>query len=131
MQPSKRRRRFHIIMAAVLAAIIVGAIAIVVDIQYSYVNVEVEGSPDASFILRYDSTNITLPASQNATVAVLPHANVTIIAITNSSYAVSGWSVTGANYRTEANGTINFLTGSGGSAILVSVKLSKVTGRVG
>ncbi len=124
MDPGRRRRRFYLITAIVFAAILVGAAAIVLYIDYSYVSVKINGSPQVSFLLAYDSTNVTLSASENATIAVLPHANVTIVATVSPNYTISSWLVSGVVFR-ERSGIVNFITGSGGSTITVSVQLKQ------
>lgn len=121
MQPGQRKRRFYVITAGVFIAIVAAAIAIVAITEYSYVNVEVHENTHVSFVLAYDSTNVTISSGENATVAVLPSANVTLTAVVDPSYAISGWVVTGATYHQETGDAISFLSGSGGGTISVSV----------
>jgi hypothetical protein len=91
------------------------------------VNVEIQGNDEASFVLAYDSTNVTLSVSENATVAVLPNANITITAVVNPSYVVTGWTVTGTKFHSQGNNSIGFLAGPGGGTIMVSVSLANRT----
>ena len=124
MQPSGRsRRRFYIITAGVFAAIVIAALGIVLYYDYSYVNVEIAGNDNAYFVLSYDSTSVTLNVSESATIAVLPHADVTVTAVVSSPYAVSGWTVTGATYTRVTNDSVSFMTGSGDTTIQVSIEL--------
>lgn len=119
-----QRRKFYAITAIVFAAIILVAVAIVVYIDDEYVNVEITGTANASFVLAYDSSNVTLPVSQGATIAVLPHANVTVTAVLGPAYTVSHWDVTGASFHQEGSDEINFLVGPGGSTVRVSAVLT-------
>lgn len=131
MDTQRRRRRFYLITAVVFAVIIVAAVGIVAYFDYSYMSVEIYGNNNASFVLSYDSTNVTVSIAENATVDVLPHANVTLTAVVSSGYVVSGWVVSGATYRSVANDAINFVTGGGNTVITVSVELKAVPGGSG
>ena len=123
MQPEKRRRRFYLITIGIFIAIISAVVVIVVYTDFSYASVAVSGPSSVSFVLAYDSTNLTLSAGQNATVAVLPGANVTLTASPVSPFIVSGWTVSGANYHAVGQDTINFVAGGGGNTVRVSVQL--------
>jgi preprotein translocase subunit SecY len=121
MEPT--RRRFYVITVAVLLAIFLFAAVILVYTEQSYVKIEVTGTNQAYFVLSYDSTNVTIPLSQNITVEVLPSANVTITAHPNATYSVSSWHTSGAEVLRTGNDTISLLTGQGGSTIQVSAVL--------
>lgn len=118
-----KRRRFYIITAVVFLTIILGTVVIVVYTEYSYVRIEVTGSDHAHFLLSYDSTSTPIPLSQNYTIEVLPHANVTIVAYPDASYVLSSWHTSGAQVLKTGNDTIDFLTGQGGETITVSAIL--------
>ena len=122
MEPT--RRRFYALTVVILLAIAVAAVAILVYTEESYVKVEVTGTDAAYFTLSYDSAQATIPYSQNYTIEVLPHANVTLLAHPNATYAVLRWETSGADVLRTGNDTINFLTGAGGSTIHVSAVLS-------
>ena len=126
-----QKRRFYIITAVILAAIFLVAGGIVVYIDDQYVNVQITGTPNASFVLAYDSSNVTLPVSQGATIAVLPHANVTITAVLGPSYTVSRWDVTGAGFHLDGSDEIDFLAGPGGSTIRISAELANQSAGAG
>ena len=117
------RRRFYAITIAVFLAIILFAAIIFVYTEDSYVKIEVTGTDHAYFVLSYDSTNVTIPSSENVTVEVLPHANVTIAAYPNATYSVSSWHTSGAQVLRTGNDTISLLTGQGGDTIKVSAAL--------
>ncbi|MGA2663856.1 MAG: hypothetical protein ABSF83_02830 [Nitrososphaerales archaeon] len=123
MEPN--RRRFYALTAAILLVVAVVAVAILVYTEDSYVKVEVTGTDAAYFTLSYDSTQATIPYSQNYTIEVLPNANATLVAHPNATYAVVRWETSGADVLGTGNDTINFLTGAGGSTIQISVVLSK------
>ena len=123
MQTRQRRKRFYVITVVVLIAILGSAIFIVEYFDNSYVKIVVTGTSHSSFVISYDSTSVTLSASENATVEVLPHANLTITAIPATSYAVAHWDVNGANVTQRSQDTINFLTAQGGTTIHVSAEL--------
>lgn len=117
------RRRFYAITAAVLLAMFLIAGAILVYTEDSYVKIEVMGTSHAYFVLAYDSTNVTIPSSQNATVEVLPSVNVTITAYPNATYSLQSWHTSGADVLRTGNNSISFLTGKGGSTIQISAVL--------
>jgi hypothetical protein len=119
------RRKFYIITIAVFLIIIVFATAIIVYTEDSYVKIEVTGTAHAYFVLSYDSTNATIPASQNITVEVLPHVDLTITAYPDHLYNVSSWNTSGAQVLRTGNDTITLLTGSGGDTVKVSPVLSE------
>ena len=118
------RRRFYAITAAILLAIFLIAGVMLVYTEDSYVKIEITGTNHAYFVLAYDSTNVTIPSSQNATVEVLPNANVTITAYPNATYTLLSWYTSGADVLRTGNNSISFLTGKGGSIIQVSAVLS-------
>jgi hypothetical protein len=117
------RRRFYIITIAVLLIIILFAAIIVVYTEDSYVKIEITGTNHTYFVLSYDSTSVTIPTSQNVTVEVLPHANVTISAHPDPQYDVINWSTSGAIVLETGNNTISLLTGQGGDTVNVSAVL--------
>ena len=119
------RRRFYIITIAVFLIIILFATIIIVYTEDSYVKIEVTGTTHAYFVLSYDSTNATIPASQNITVEVLPHVNLTISAYPDPLYNVSSWNISGAQILRMGNDTISLLTGQGGDTVKVSPVLSE------
>jgi hypothetical protein len=119
------QRRFYIITAAVLIAILGVAAIIVVDTEYSYVKIEVLGNSATSFTISYDSTSTNLTPSENATVEVLPHANVTVTASVSPPYSVLKWDVSGATTSQKGANTIQFVTGQGGSVILIALELTR------
>ena len=125
IQATQNRRKFYIITGLVLITIIGTAIFIVAYMNYSYVKIEVVGSSSTSFVLAYDSISTPLSASENATVEVLPHANVTITASPTAGYTVVRWNVSGVTFTQKAPDSINFLTGQGGTAIRVSAELAR------
>ena len=120
----KKRRRFYAITALILIAIIGSAIIIVAYEDESYVRIEVSGTANASFVVSYDSTSVTLSASESATVEVLPHSNVTITAEPVAPFIVIRWDVSGATVTPRGQNSINFLTGQGGSSVHVSAELA-------
>lgn len=125
MQTSPKRRRFYTIITIVVLVAIVGSAAlIVVYIDESYVRIEVVGTSDASFVVAYDSTSVTLSASENVTVEVLPHVNVTVTAVAVTPYTVVHWDISGAAATQKGQDAIVFPTGEGGSVIRVSAKLA-------
>jgi hypothetical protein len=124
MQGRSKRRRFYAITAVVLVAILGTAVFIVEYIDDSYVKIEVTGARNTSLVLSYDSTSLTLSPSENATVEVLPHANVTVTADPAAPYTVVHWDVIGVTAIDKGNDSVDFLTGQGGSAIRVSVALA-------
>jgi hypothetical protein len=118
------RRRFYIITIAVFLIIILFAAVIIVYTEDSYVKIEVTGTAHAYFVLSYDSTNATIPASQNVTVEVLPHVNLTISAYPDSLYNVSSWNTSGAQVLRTGADTISLMTPQGGDTVKVSPVLS-------
>jgi hypothetical protein len=124
MQATSKRRRFYIITVVVLVTIIGSAALIVEYVDGSYVRIEVTGTSKASFVVSYDSTSVTLSASENATVEVLPHVNVTITASPASQYAVVHWDISGATAAQKGQNSVDFLTGQGGSVVDVSAELA-------
>lgn len=124
MQVASKRRRFYIITVAVLVTIIGSAAFIVEYVDGSYVRIEVIGTSGASLVVSYDSTSVTLSASENATVEVLPHVNVTITANLASPYTVVHWDISGATAAQKGQNSVDFLTGNGGSVVHVSAELT-------
>jgi beta-lactamase superfamily II metal-dependent hydrolase len=124
MQTTSKRRLFYTITAVVIVAILGTAVFIVVYLDDSYVKIEVTGTSNTSLVLSYDSTKLTLSPSEDATVEVLPYANVTITANPTAPYTVAHWDVGGATATEKGQDSVNFLTGQGGSAIRVSVVLA-------
>lgn len=124
MQEPSRKRRFYVVTVVMLAAVIGSAALILAYVDSSYVRIEVAGNSHASFVLSYDSTSVTLSASENATVEVLPHANVTITAIPVSPYAVVRWDISGTTTTRIAQNAVSFPTGQGGSTIHISAYLA-------
>ena len=122
MMPTSRR--FHIITISVVLAIILLAAAILVYTEDSYVKVEVTGTSHAYFVLSYDSTSTTIPSSQNFTIEVLPHVDVTVTAYPSATYQILSWHTSGAQVTQTGNDTISFLTGQGGNTIMVSAVVS-------
>jgi hypothetical protein len=118
------RRRFYIITIAVFLIIILFATTIIVYTEDSYVKIEVTGTAHAYLVLSYDSTNATIPASQNITVEVLPHVNLTISAYPDALYNVSSWNISGAQVLRMGDDTINLMTPQGGDTVKVSPVLS-------
>jgi hypothetical protein len=123
MQVTSKRRKFYTITVVVLAAIIGSAALIVVYVDDSYVRIEVSGTSKASFVVSYDSTSAPLTASENATVEVLPHVNVTITADPVAPYEVVSWQVSGATAVKVGQNSVDFLTGPSGSLVRVSAQL--------
>ena len=128
MQRAPNRRRFYIITVIVLVAVLGSALFIFEYLQYSYVSIQVLGNKETSFTVSYDSTTASLSPAQNATVEVLPHANVTITAHVASPYSVVKWDVAGTTFTQKGQNEVNFLTGGGGAVILVSVELTNSSG---
>jgi beta-lactamase superfamily II metal-dependent hydrolase len=124
MQTPSKRRLFYTITAVVFIAILGTAVFIVMYLDDSYVKIEVSGTSNTSLVVSYDSTKLTLSPSENATIEVLPHANVTITANPTAPYTVVHWDVGGASAIEKGQDSVNFLTGQGGSAIQVSVALA-------
>jgi hypothetical protein len=118
-----KRRRYYIITGSVFLAIFLFAAAITVYTDQSYVKIEVEGTPHAYFFVTYDSTNVTVPVSQNTTVVVLPHVNVTIIGHPDPAYVLSRWTTRGGQVLRTGNDSISIMTGGGGETIAVSAVL--------
>ncbi|MDA4112475.1 MAG: hypothetical protein OK474_00300 [Thaumarchaeota archaeon] len=118
------RRRFYIITIAVFLIIILFAAVIIVYTEDGYVKIEVTGTAHAYLVLSYDSTNATIPVSQNVTVEVLPHVNLTISAYPDPLYNVSGWNTSGAQVLRTGNDTITLMTPQGGDTVKVSPVLS-------
>jgi hypothetical protein len=125
MQKNPNRRKFYIITAVVLIAVVGIAVFITEYVEYSYVKIEVVGNSSTSFVLSYDSTSASLSPSENATVEVLPHADVTITATVSAPYSILRWDVIGVTPTQNGPDSIHFLTGSGGQTILVSVELTE------
>jgi hypothetical protein len=124
METKARRRRFYIITALVFVAILGIAVFIVVDLEFSYAKIEVTGNSQVSFTVSYDSTTASISPSENATVEVLPHVNVTVTATVSAPYAIAHWNVTGAVSYQRGPDAIDFLTGAGGSTVQLSVELT-------
>jgi hypothetical protein len=120
---TNRRKKFYLVTIGVFAAMLLFVAAVFIYTDYSYVGVKITGSSDAYFVLSYDSTNTTIPFSQNFTVDVLPHADVTVAAFPNSTVTLSSWKVAGAQVLSTGNDTVTFLTGQGGSTIRVTAVL--------
>jgi hypothetical protein len=118
------RRKFYIITIAVFLIIIVFTAAIILYTEDSYVKIEVTGTAHAYFVLSYDSTSATIPVSQNITVEVLPHVNLTILAYPDALYSVSSWNTSGAQVLRMGNDTISLMTPQGGDTVRVSPVLS-------
>lgn len=118
-----KRRKFYLWTIGVFAVMSLFVAAVFVYTDYSYVGVKITGSSSAYFVLSYDSTNATIPFSQNITVDVLPHADVTVAAFPNSTVILSSWKVSGAQVVGAANDTVTFLTGQGGSTVRVTAIL--------
>jgi hypothetical protein len=118
------RRRFYIITIVAFLIIILFATIIIVYTEDSYVKIEVTGTAHAYFVLSYDSTNATIPASQNVTVEVLPHVNLTISAYPDPLYNVSSWNTSGAQVLRTGTDTISLMTPQGGDTVKVSPVLS-------
>jgi hypothetical protein len=118
------RRRFHLITTAVVLAIILVAAVILVYTEDSYVKIEVTGTSHAYFVLSYDSTNVTIPSSQNETIEVLPHVDVTIMAYPNATYQLLSWHTAGGQVIQTENDTISIMTGNGGETVMVSAILA-------
>ncbi len=123
MKANPRRRRFYVITALVFAAILGIAVFIVVDLEFSYAKIEIVGNSQVSFVVSYDSTSATISPSENATVEVLPHVNVTVTAMVSAPYTVIHWDVAGAVPHQKGPNAIVFLTGAGGSTVQLSVEL--------
>ena len=117
-------RRFHVITIAVVLAIILAAAVILVYTEDSYVKIEVTGTSHAYFVLSYDSTNVTIPSSQNVTVEVLPHVAVTIVAYPNATYQLLSWHTAGGQVISTENDSISIMTGNGGGTVAVSATLA-------
>lgn len=124
MRSNRNRRKFYIITAIVLVAIIGTAVFITAYIELSYVKIDVAGNSSTSFAISYDSANATLPSSESATVEVLPHVDVTITAIVTPPSTIVRWDVNGATFTQTGQDTITFVTGGGGSTIQISVELT-------
>ncbi len=117
-------RRFHVItIAAVLAVILIAAV-ILVYTEDSYVKIEITGTSHAYFVLSYDSTSVTIPSSQNWTVNVLPHVDLTIVAYPNATYQLLSWHTSGGQVIQTQNDTISIMTGNGGDTVIVSATLA-------
>lgn len=122
--PATNRRRFYIITAIVLVAVLGSALFIVEYLDYSYANIQVLGNKETSFTISYDSTSTSLTPSENATVEVLPHANVTVKAQVASPYDIVRWDVVGVSFSQEGPDSINFVTGAGGSVVHIAVEVA-------
>ncbi len=118
------RRKFYLTTIAVFVAIGLFVAASFVYTDYSFVGIEITGSSRAYFVLSYDSTNTTIHYSQNVTVDVLPHVDVTIAAYLNSSVTLSSWRVSGAEVVGTGNDTVSLLTGQGGGTVKVTAILT-------
>ncbi len=129
MVPSSRR--FHIITITVVLVIILIAAVILVYTEDSYVKIEVTGTSHAHFVLSYDSTSVTIPSSQNETVEVLPHVDVTIMAYPNATYQLLSWHASGGQVIQTENDTISIMTGNGGDTIMVSAILASEASSLG
>lgn len=123
MQTNPNRRKFYIIAAAILLAVIGTAVFITAYIDYSYVKIEVVSNSSTTFVVSYDSTSATLTPSENATVEVLPHVNVTITATVTSPDVILRWEVSGATPTQKGPDAIYFVTGGGGTTVQVAVEL--------
>ncbi|MDG6926381.1 MAG: hypothetical protein JRN09_07480 [Nitrososphaerota archaeon] len=123
MKANPRRRQFYVITALVFAAILGIAVFIVADLEFSYAKIEILGNSQVSFVISYDSTSATISPSENATVEVLPHVNVTVTATVSAPYTVIHWDVVGAVPQQKGPDAIVFLTGAGGSTVQLSVEL--------
>jgi hypothetical protein len=123
VQTNPNRRKFYIIAAAILIAVIGTAVLITAYVDYSYVKIEVVSNSSTTFVVSYDSTSVTLTPSENATVEVLPHANVTVTATIASPSVILRWDVSGATPTQKGPDAIYFVTGDGGTTIQVSVEL--------
>jgi hypothetical protein len=75
-------------------------------------------------VLSYDSTNVTIPSSQNVTVEVLPHVAVTIVAYPNATYQLLSWHTAGGQVISTENDSISIMTGNGGGTVAVSATLA-------
>ncbi len=128
MEANRNRRKFYIITAVMLVAIIGTAVFITAYIDLSYVKINVVGNSSTSFAISYDSTNATLPTSESATVEVLPHVDVTITATVTPPSTIVRWDVSGATFTQRGQDSITFVTGGGGSAIQISVELTNSSG---
>jgi hypothetical protein len=124
VQAKARKRKFYIVTVLILVAVIGSAAVIVEYVDSSYVSIEVIGSSHASLALSYDSTSVTLSASENATVEVLPHASLTVTADPVSPYTVVHWDVSGPTATQEGQNSVVFQTGQGGGVIHVSAELA-------
>ena len=125
MKSMDTRRKFYIITIAVFLIIIVFTAAIILYTEDSYVKIEVTGTAHAYFVLSYDSTSAMIPVSQNITVEVLPHVNLTISAYPDALYNVSSWNTSGAQVLRMGNDTISLMTPQGGDTVRVSPVLSE------
>jgi hypothetical protein len=114
---------FALVMGLTLLIVFVVAVGIIEYGNATTVSMDIAGSPHAYFVVAHGSANVTLPKDQNAVVQLPQHTSITVYAIPDASYQVTGWSVslpttaTGQNY-------IDFVTGADGSTIKVSVTLS-------
>lgn len=129
METTRPRRKFYIITAVVLIVIFASAALLIEDIGYTYVNIQVVGNSKVSFVISYDSSTTSLAPSENATVEVLPHVNVTVTATVASPYAIQKWDISGVTFTQKGEDSVDFVTGSGGSVVQVSVELA--TGQSG
>jgi len=118
-----RRPRFTLIMAVALLILFGVAVALLEYDNTSTVSMDITGSPHAYFVVAHGSTNVSLPVGQNAVVDLPQHTNITVYAFPDPSYHVKGWTVSLALTATGQN-YIEFVTGSDGSTIKVSVTLS-------
>ncbi len=121
--PVQRRRRFTLIMAVALLILFGVAVGILEYDNTTTVNMDITGSPHAYFVVAHGSANVTLPPGQNAVVQLPQHTNITVFAFPDPSYQVKGWTISVAVSSTGQN-YIEFVTGSDGSTIKVSVTLS-------
>lgn len=115
-----KRRKFYLVTIGVFVVMLLFVAAVFIYTDYSYVGVKITGSSSAYFVLSYDSTNATIPFSENITVDVLPHADVMVAAFPNSTVMLSTWKVSGAQVVSAGNDTVTFLTGQGGSTVRVT-----------
>jgi hypothetical protein len=122
-----KRRKFYLVTIGVFVVIALFVAANFIYEDFSYVGVKITGSRDAYFVLSYDSTNTTIGFSQSVTVEVLPHADVTVAAFPNSTFTLSGWSVSGAQVLNTGNDSVTFLTGQGGSTVRIAAVLLAAT----
>jgi len=111
-------------MVAVLLVVFGSAVAILEYGSLTTVSLDIGACPHAYFVVAHGLANVTVPENQNAVVQVPQDTNITVYVFPDPSYQVLGWVISPPSISSTGENRIQFITGSDGSTIKISVTLS-------